>query len=111
MKALVFALVLAVAFGTLGWTISRLIRFMMVGRPDVPFDRLGERFLSVVVYWLMQKKVPEPTMYGAPRGFTSKHHLTIFWGFLIVSIGTLELWVNGLTGLDFSFLPAGIYHP
>ena len=44
-------------------------------------------------------------------GFTSLHHLGIFWGFLVVTIGTVELWVNGLTGLSFALLPAAIYQP
>jgi Fe-S oxidoreductase len=110
MKPLVFAMVLAVGLGGLGYTISRFLRFMMVGRPGtVPFDRLPERLMSVVIYWLMQKKVPERTMDHAPRGFTSNHHVWIFWGFLTVSIGTMELWVNGLTGLDFTFLGSFIY--
>src|SRR5689334_901056 len=104
MKPLVFALVLASGFGLLAWTIGRLYRFMRVGRPDIPTDRLGERVMSVLIYWLGQKKVPERTSYLAQRGFTSKHHLTIFWGFLIITIGTVEMWWNGLSGLDFSFI-------
>jgi Fe-S oxidoreductase len=110
MKTLIFSLVLAAGLGTFGWTIWRFIQFMKVGRPDIPTDRLGERILSVLVYWLGQKKVAEKTMDAPPRGFTSMHHLGIFWGFLIVTLGTVEVWFNGLTGLDFSFLPTGAYH-
>ncbi len=109
MKPLIFALVLACGLGLLAWTISRFVRFMRVGQPWIPTDRLPERFLSVVIYWLMQKKVPEPTMDHAKRGFTSYHHLAIFWGFLIVSLGTMEVWVNGMTGLDFAFLGGFLY--
>ena len=106
MKALIFALVMAAGFGLLGWTVARLIRFMWVGRGDIRFDRIPERFLSVAIYWLGQKKVAEKPIDHPKRGFTSMHHLWIFWGFLIVSIGTLEVWFNGLTGLDFSFVGA-----
>ena len=111
MKPLVFASMLVASFGLFAWTVSRLIRFMRVGRPDIPTDRLGERLGSVLIYWLMQKKVPEQTSYDAPRGFTSKHHLMIFWGFLVITVGTLELWVNGLVPTwNFSFLGDSIYH-
>src|SRR5262245_61641371 len=111
MKAIFFTLLLLAALGSLGWTISRLVRFMLVGRPDIKLDRLGERLVSVIEYWLLQRKVPERTQDWAPRGFTSKHHLIIFWGFLLITIGTVEMWLNGMTGLDFSFLPAALYHP
>jgi Fe-S oxidoreductase len=111
MKPLLFTLLFASGMGLLGWTIARLVRFMRVGRPDVQLDHTGERLGSVLIYWLMQKKVPEKPMDGAPRGFTSRHHLIIFWGFLIVTVGTVEMWLNGMTGLDFSFMPPALYHP
>jgi len=44
-------------------------------------------------------------------GFTSLHHLGIFWGFLVVTLGTVELWVNGLVGWSFTMLPSAIYRP
>jgi Fe-S oxidoreductase len=111
MKTLIFSLILASGLGGIGWTIWRFIQFMKVGRPDIPTDRIPERLLSVLVYWLGQKKVAEKTMDSPPRGFTSNHHMWIFWGFLIVTIGTVEIWFNGLTGLDFSFLPRSVYSP
>jgi len=111
MRHLIFALVLVVGLGGLAFTISRLVRFLWVGRPGIPVDRIPERLGSVVLYWLLQRKVVEKPMDRPNFGFTSVHHLGIFWGFLIVTIGTLELWFNGLTGLSFSFLPAAIYGP
>jgi Fe-S oxidoreductase len=111
MKPLIFAAVLAAGLGLQVWTIVRFVRFMLVGRPDIKLDRLPDRFLSVLVYWLMQKKVPEKTMDHPKSGFTSKHHLMIFWGFLIITIGTVEMWVNGLIGFDFSFIGSALYAP
>jgi len=106
MKTLAFAIVLAIGLGGLIFTIARFVRFMMVGKKYIPADRLGKRLLSVGIYWLGQAKVREKPIDSPKRGFTSLHHLTIFWGFLIVTIGTMELWFEGLTGMDFSFLPA-----
>jgi len=111
MRQLIFAAVLAVGVGGLLYTIVRLIRFMWVGRPGIPVDRLPERLGSVVLYWLLQRKVMEKPMDKPQFGFTSLHHLGIFWGFLIVTIGTLELWVNGLTGLSLTLLPSAVYQP
>ena len=44
------------------------------------------------IYFIGQKKVAEE----GPRHLTSKHHLLIFWGFLLITIGTSELMVAGL---------------
>jgi Fe-S oxidoreductase len=111
MKPFIFGALLAASFAFFFWTALRLIRFMRVGRPEIPLDRLGDRLLSVLVYWLFQRKVPERTSYANQAGFTSAHHLAIFWGFLIITVGTIELWMNGLVpGLDLSFL-GPLYHP
>ena len=96
MRHLIFAIVLMVGMGGLAFTVSRLVRFMWVGRPGIPVDRVPERLGSVVLYWLLQRKVMERPTTPRKIGFTSLHHLGIFWGFLIVTLGTVELWVNGL---------------
>jgi Fe-S oxidoreductase len=111
MKPIIFAAVLLLGLGGLGFTIFRLIRFMWVGRPGIPVDNIPGRIGSVVVYWLLQRKVPQKPIDKPKFGFTSIHHLGIFWGFLIVTVGTFEVWFNGFTGLDFSFLPQFIYQP
>jgi Fe-S oxidoreductase len=110
MRQLIFALVLALGMGGLGFTVLRLIRFMWVGRPWIPTDRIPERLGSVVLYWLFQRKVMEKPMDKPKAGFTSLHHLGIFWGFLVVTAGTIELWINGLTGLSYAMLPGPVYH-
>ena len=32
---------------------------------------------------------------AASRGITSKHHLWIFWGFLLIQIGAIEMFLQG----------------
>ena len=111
MRHLIFAAVLAVGVGGLLFTVMRFVRFMWVGRDGIPVDRLPARLGSVVLYWLLQRKVMEKPMDKPKFGFTSLHHLGIFWGFLVVTIGTLELWLNGLTGLSLRSLPSVVYSP
>src|SRR3954467_5724752 len=111
MRHLIFALVLLVGMGGLAFTVARLVRFMWAARPGIPVDRLPERLGSVVLYWLLQRKVMERPTTPRKLGFTSLHHLRIFWGFLVVTLGTVELWANGLVGLSFTMLPSGIYQP
>ena len=100
MKPVIFTLLLIAAFGMFARTVSRLVRFLLRGRPEAPparMDRWPERLASVAIYFLGQKKVAEPPSYtAARRGITSRHHQWIFWGFLLITIGTVELLVAGV---------------
>jgi Fe-S oxidoreductase len=97
MKPYIFAPLLVAALAYFGVTVTRLYKLVRRSRPDARFDRWPERFVSVMIYFFGQAKVGEPPTYAhASRGVTSKHHLWIFWGFLLITIGTVELWVAGL---------------
>lgn len=101
-KRVVFAAVLLGSLGLFAWTLRRFGRMVMGGRPDDRKDALSDRVASVMAYFFAQKKVIEdveiPSARG--RGFVrwvgSKYHVVIFWGFLIVTLGTIEVVVQGL---------------
>ena len=86
MRQLVFGAVLALAFAFFGRTIYAMVRAVSRGTPDPRprLDQLPRRLASVLIYFFGQKKVAEE----GPMHMTSKHHLLIFWGFLIITIGT-----------------------
>ncbi|HVX94074.1 MAG TPA: (Fe-S)-binding protein [Polyangia bacterium] len=102
MKRVIFAVALAAAFGMFAWTVRRFLRMLSMGRPDVRTDRVEERVDSVLRYFFGQKKVVEKTSLPAKRlprfvsALGSKYHFLIFWGFIIITIGTGETLVQGL---------------
>jgi Fe-S oxidoreductase len=95
MKQLIFAAIVAVAFAAFGWTLVRYIRVMLRGAPDPRprLDQLPKRLAAFLVFFLGQKKVAEGQIKPAMRSW---HHLIIFWGFLVITIGTIELIVRGV---------------
>jgi Fe-S oxidoreductase len=95
MKQLIFAAVLAIAFAGFGWTMMRYVRVLLRGVPDPRprFDQIPKRLAMFVIYFLGQKKVAEGQIKPAMKSW---HHLIIFWGFLVITIGTIELIVRGL---------------
>src|SRR4051812_49389911 len=116
MKPFIFTPLFVLSWAVFAWSVHRLYRYLLVGRRDdghPRFDRLGQRIADVVVYFFAQKKVGEPVSYDAARrGITAKHHLFIFWGFLIIQVAALETFLLGFSGdrLNFSFIGAGPYH-
>ncbi len=110
MKTAIFVVLLAASIGFFIRTMVRFTRAMLRGRHDQRsrFDQLGQRLLSVLVYFFGQKKVAEE----GPQHMTSKHHLLIFWGFLVITIASAELLVNGLVpALSLELLPSAVYVP
>lgn len=106
--SLAFLALVVVASAVFAVSVTRLYRIMALGRVNDlrPLDHLGDRILSVLIYFFGQKKVGERMSYQQPAGATSKHHYFIFYGFIIITIGTVEFLIQGLLyGLvpDFSF--------
>ncbi len=109
MRSVIFGVLLALAIAAFGRTIHAMVRATGRGSADPRprLDQLGRRLASVLIYFFGQKKVAEE----GPQHMTSKHHLLIFWGFMLITIGTVELLISGLIPA-FSLgllLPAPIY--
>jgi Fe-S oxidoreductase len=76
--------------------------------PRPRLDQLGGRLVDVGIYFFAQKKVAEE----GPQHQTSKHHLLIFWGFLIITIATADVVVSGVwPSVSLKLLPAALYQP
>jgi Fe-S oxidoreductase len=94
-KQVIFALMLLTAFGAVTVTILRYASYAALGvsDPRPRIDQIPLRLWNVLVYFLGQKKVAEPQI---GKSASSYHHLFIFWGFLIIQIGAVELFIHGL---------------
>jgi Fe-S oxidoreductase len=76
--------------------------------PRPRLDDIPGRLADVGIYFFGQRKVAEE----GPQHRTSKHHLIIFWGFLIVTIATVDVVVSGVwPRVSLALLPAALYQP
>jgi Fe-S oxidoreductase len=76
--------------------------------PRPRLDELPGRLMDVGIYFVGQKKVAEE----GPQHRTSKHHLFIFWGFLIITVATADVVVSSvIPGLSLRLLPDLLYKP
>jgi Fe-S oxidoreductase len=102
MERLVFAALLGCALALFAWTVRRFGRMIFSGRQTAFPGTTSQRIASVITYFLGQKKVVEKAEIPAARArrlvaaIGSRYHLLIFWGFIIITLGTIETLIQGL---------------
>jgi len=99
-----FILVAGAAFGYSGYRFSILFRMMKQHQGKGPsLDRIGERVMAVLANVLGQKAVLRKKGIGIA-------HTMIFWGFIIITLGTVEQFVTTLYApANFEFIGEGPY--
>lgn len=99
-----FVLIAGFAFSYAGWKFKTLFELMKKHNGASPkIDRLPERIKTTVLNVLGQAAVNQKQPIGII-------HTTIFWGFIIVSIGTLEQFLSTVhTSLNFEFIGGAAY--
>ncbi len=76
------------AVGIFAYVAYRLVKILLLGAPEDRFDRIGDRIKGVLVFVFGQRRViREPSGWG---------HFVIFWGFLFITVGTVEGFVRGV---------------
>lgn len=99
-----FWILTLVGVGVVVWSLSRRFQVLRLGREDNRFDRLGERFKHLMVYAIGQKK-----MFDDP--FAGIYHIFIFYGFLVVSLRTVTMVLEGLfAGWELPLLDSPVGH-
>src|SRR6266550_1643800 len=102
MRRALFAVLLVGAFAMFAWTVRRFARMIFSARPEDRTDQVGARIDSVLRFFFGQKKVVEKTTIPSKRwprfvsAMGSKYHSFIFWGFLVITIGSVETLIQGL---------------
>ena len=100
----IFLFIAVLGAGFFALNVQRLVRYMRLGQSD---DRTGEPFTrlkNVLTIGIAQTKIFRDPVAGAM-------HATIFWGFLVITAGTVEIFIQGIfSGFSYALiLPHPIY--
>lgn len=89
-KQIAFAIFFFALQGLFAYNVWRFVRVAMLGRESGLTESWGQRVGSLLKFFFGQRKVMEEK--------SSLHHLAIYWGFLVLSIATTEMFISGLLG-------------
>jgi hypothetical protein len=84
-----FWIATAIGIGGVAYSLSRRFHVLLIARSEHRFDRIGERLRHLLVYAIGQRR-----MFDDP--FAGFYHVLIFYGFLVVSVRTVTMVVEGL---------------
>ena len=101
----VFLFVLVVAAGFFALNVQRLVQYMRLGKAERRLDRPLHRVWNVLRVGIAQTKILREPVAGVM-------HATIFWGFMVLTAGTIELLISGVfPGFSYArVLPPVLYH-
>jgi len=92
--ALVLAAVAVLGFGAFAYRAWKLYRYLRLGWNEDRRAHLGKRLKDELVIYLLQRKLLKRPYFV--RGIA---HAFIFWGFVVITVGTTDLLLSGLVGL------------
>lgn len=104
LKPFLVLLAMAGAFSYFVWKANSLLSLLKAAPASGPIDRVPERVLLFLkdVLWQASVRRNKPLVGWA--------HTFIFWGFLIITVGTFEMMVEGIFhGINLSSLSPGLH--
>ncbi|HEX4681119.1 MAG TPA: (Fe-S)-binding protein, partial [Gemmatimonadaceae bacterium] len=98
----VFAFILTIGAGFFALNVQRLVRYMRLGYDENRADEPLVRVRNVLTIGIAQTKIFRDPIAGAM-------HATIFWGFMVLTAGTVEILIQGVFA-QFSY-SLFLWHP
>src|SRR5690242_9141734 len=97
-----FLFVLTIAFGLFSLNVQRLVSYMRLGASEDRTDLPWRRFANVLRVGIAQTKILREPVAGLM-------HATIFWGFVVLTLGTIEIFLQGaFSGFSYERI---LWHP
>lgn len=92
-KQLIFSIVFLISLAIFAYSIRRIYLFFKITGPSYPIQNIRQRIaLSFKVAFFQSKIFRMP--------FIGLVHALVFWGFLVITIGSAEIIIDGLTGTE-----------
>lgn len=102
MKEIVFLIVLLITLSIFSWSMLILARRFRLTK-KYPIGEFGKRLGLVLNVAIAQTKILR-------YPYTGLLHALVFWGFLVITFGSFEMVIDGLSGAERAFSGLGIVY-
>lgn len=102
-KQILFIISLLITLGVFAWSVKRLWSFFKLTKPSYPIRNIRARIAHTLDVAFGQTKIFRKPVIGLM-------HALVFWGFLVITLGSVEIVVDGVTGLDRAFAFTGWFY-
>jgi len=102
LKQTIFSITLLLTFAIFFWTISRLFRYFKFTKAK-KISNIGKRLWITIKVAFFQDKILR-------RPWVGTMHALVWWGFILILFGSLEMVTDGLFGTEKSFQVLGPFY-
>lgn len=88
-----FSVITLAAFGFFGFTVFRISKYFLLTKKENRFDQLYRRAVTTLLVAFGQTKMMKRPLAGLL-------HALVYWGFLVITFGSLEMMIDGVAGTD-----------
>ena len=100
----VLAAVALLGFGAFAYRAWKLYRYLRLGWNEDRTQHLGRRVKDELVIYLLQRK-----LLKRPYWIRGLAHAFIFWGFIVITLGTVDLLATGVFGIRLPGAESGLF--
>jgi Fe-S oxidoreductase len=101
-KQILFLISILITLGVFAWTMKRVYSYFKLTKPQ-PLDQWGKR-----ISMMMEVAIGQTKIFRFP--FVGFLHALVFWGFLVIIVGSIEMIIDGLFGIERSLAFLGILY-
>lgn len=102
-KQIVFSVILLITLLLFSYTFRRLGLLFKLTRKTPPFGQLGKRLVLTLEVAFGQTKILRKPLIGFI-------HAMVFWGFLVITLGSIEMVIDGIMGTVRIFSKTGLFY-
>jgi len=102
-RQIIFAITLLITLGVFSFTTYRLFRFFQLTRSGFPVRNIGKRLQIMLSVSFGQTKIFRRPVIGF-------FHALVFWGFCVILVGSIEMVIDGVGGVEKSLHFPGTFY-
>ena len=102
-KQILFAITLIVTLGVFAYSVRSLVLYFKLLKPAFPIRDIGKRIMLTLKVAFGQSRILRRPVIGLM-------HALVWWGFLLILFGSIEMVIDGLFGTDRALSFLGFFY-